>query len=61
MEWQLAGENEVVGENLLKCHFVQQKSHNGFTWDQITTGKFEIWLLTPLVKVRNPLSPLVPR
>jgi hypothetical protein len=27
VEWELAGETEVLGENLLQCHFLHQKSH----------------------------------
>jgi hypothetical protein len=26
VEWRLAGETEVLGENLLQCHFIH-KSH----------------------------------
>jgi hypothetical protein len=27
VEWELAGETEVLGENLSHCHFLHQKSH----------------------------------
>jgi hypothetical protein len=27
IEWELAGEPEVLGENLPQCQFVRQKSH----------------------------------
>jgi hypothetical protein len=30
VEWELAGETEVLGENLLQYHFVHHKSH--VTW-----------------------------
>jgi hypothetical protein len=33
VEWELAGENEIVGENLPQCHFVHQKLH--MTWPGI--------------------------
>jgi hypothetical protein len=28
----LAGEAEVLGEDLLQCHFVHQKSHMTWPW-----------------------------
>jgi hypothetical protein len=27
VEWELAGDSEVLGENLPQCHYVQFKSH----------------------------------
>jgi hypothetical protein len=30
VKWELAGETDVLGENLLQCHFVHYKSH--MTW-----------------------------
>jgi hypothetical protein len=34
MEWKLAGETEVLGENPPQYHFVHQKSH--LTWPDLT-------------------------
>jgi hypothetical protein len=36
VEWALAGETEVLGENLLQGHFVHHKSH--MTWTGIKRG-----------------------
>jgi hypothetical protein len=36
VDWQLAGEPEVLGENLPQCHLVHRKSH--MTWPGIKPG-----------------------
>jgi hypothetical protein len=36
VEWELAGETEVLGENLSQCHFVHHKSR--MTWPGIEPG-----------------------
>jgi hypothetical protein len=33
VKWELAGETEVLGENLPQCHFVDHKSY--MTWPEL--------------------------
>jgi hypothetical protein len=36
VEWELADETEVFGENLPQCHLVHHKSH--MTWPELNLG-----------------------
>jgi hypothetical protein len=36
VKWELAGETEVLGENVTQCHFVHNKSH--MTWAGLEPG-----------------------
>jgi hypothetical protein len=37
VEWELAGETEVLGENLHQCHFINHKSQ--MTWPALEPGR----------------------
>jgi hypothetical protein len=50
VEWGLAGETEVLGENLPQCHFVHHKSH--MTWDRTRAAAVGIQRLTALAMAR---------
>jgi hypothetical protein len=36
VEWELAGETEVLGENLHQCHFVDHEYQ--ITWPELEAG-----------------------
>jgi hypothetical protein len=37
VEWELAGETEVLAEKLPQCHFVHHKSH--MTWPELEPAR----------------------
>jgi hypothetical protein len=37
VEWELAGETEVLWENLPQCHFVHNESH--MSWPELEVGQ----------------------
>jgi hypothetical protein len=49
VEWELAGETEVLGENLSQSH---HKSHMTLTWDRTRDAAVGIWRLSTWAMAR---------
>jgi hypothetical protein len=52
VEWELAGETEVLGENLPQCYFVDHKFHTT-TWDRTRAAAVGSRRLTPWAMARH--------
>jgi hypothetical protein len=45
VEWELAGETEVLGEKLLQRHFVHHKSHMNWPIAAVGRWRLTVWAM----------------